>query len=306
MKKKILIIFFLFLNTEKLVAEINNSVIITVGNYPITRLDLVKEMKLISLLSNIDININNKKEIKDLAIKTLVKRTIKKSEIERLQVDKYNRKDLERQVSAIASNLGYDKNGFKIFLKNNDLNYDDLIKSFEVDLKWNTAIFKIYKSRISLNTIEIEDRINSELKNMKTEKSILLSEIQVNLSAEGFVYTTNKVFEKIKEIGFEDAARKISISNTAKNGGSLGWIQRDKVSKKIIENIKDLKKGEIGKPILLGDTVVFIKKVDEKGGSVDLEVIKKNIVTQEKNKKLEMFSNSHYSDLEKRINVKFL
>ena len=141
---------------------------------------------------------------------------------------------------------------------------------------------------------------------MKTEKSILLSEIQVNLSAEGFVYTTNKVFEKIKEIGFEDAARKISISNTAKNGGSLGWIQRDKVSKKIIENIKDLKKGEIGKPILLGDTVVFIKKVDEKGGSVDLEVIKKNIVTQEKNKKLEMFSNSHYSDLEKRINVKFL
>ena len=106
MKKKILIIFFLFLNTEKLVAEINNSVIITVGNYPITRLDLVKEMKLISLLSNIDININNKKEIKDLAIKTLVKRTIKKSEIERLQVDQYNRKDLERQVSAIASNLG--------------------------------------------------------------------------------------------------------------------------------------------------------------------------------------------------------
>ena len=47
MKKKLLFIFFLLINTEQLSSQIDNSIIITVGNYPITRLDLEKEMKII-------------------------------------------------------------------------------------------------------------------------------------------------------------------------------------------------------------------------------------------------------------------
>ena len=42
--RNLLIIFFLFFVTEKLACGTNNSVIITVGNHPITRLDLIKEM----------------------------------------------------------------------------------------------------------------------------------------------------------------------------------------------------------------------------------------------------------------------
>ena len=59
-------------------------------------------------------------------------------------------------------------------------------------------------------------------------------------------------------------------------------------------------------PILTEGVVIFIKKIDEKNTSYNLENIKKNVVNQEKMKKLEMFSNSHYSDLEKKIKVKFL
>ena len=56
MKKKLLIIFFLFLGTEKLFSETNNSIIITVGSQPITRLDLIKEIKFIAILSKVNIN----------------------------------------------------------------------------------------------------------------------------------------------------------------------------------------------------------------------------------------------------------
>ena len=93
MKKKLLFIFFLLINTEHLSSQIDNSIIITVGNYPITRLDLEKEMKIITVLSKIRINEENKKQIKDLAVQSLVKRSIKKSEIERLKVTQFNKKD---------------------------------------------------------------------------------------------------------------------------------------------------------------------------------------------------------------------
>ena len=306
MKKKLLIIFFLFLGTEKLFSETNNSIIITVGNQPITRLDLIKEIKFISVLSNTNVDESNKERIRDLAVQTLVKRAIKKNEVERLKITQYNAKDIDRQISNIAKNLGLDEEGLKILMKEKNLRYDDIVKNFEIDLKWNTAIFKLYKNKISLNTLEIEDKINSELKKTKLNKSLLLSEIQVNLSSEGLELTTNKVLSKIEEVGFENAARDLGVSESAKNGGNIGWIKENELSKKIYENIKNLKNGEVSKPMSVDGIVIFIKKIDEKSNSPDLEAIKKKIVNQEKMKKLDMFSNSHYSDLEKKIKVKFL
>ena len=191
MKKKLLIIFFLFFSTERLVGETNNSIIITVGNHPITRLDLIKEIKFIAILSKININERNKEEIKNVAVQSLVKRAIKKNEIERLKITRYSQKDLDSQISTIAKNLGLDKEDLEIFLKQQNLRYEDMVKSFEIDLKWNTAIFKLYKNKISLNTVEIENKINAELDKIKSNKSLLLSEIQVNLSNEGLEATTN-------------------------------------------------------------------------------------------------------------------
>ena len=50
-----------------------------------------------------------------------------------------------------------------------------------------------------------------------------------------------------------------------------------------------------------------LKKLEiDENNEEKIEEIKKNIVNQEKNKKLRMFSNSHYSNLERLIQVKFL
>ncbi len=306
MKKKLLFIFFLLINTEQLSSQIDNSIIITVGNYPITRLDLEKEMKIITVLSKIRINEENKKQIKDLAVQSLVKRSIKKSEIERLKITQFNKKDVDFQISNISKNLGLEKEDFKIFLQQNNIKYEDISERFEIDLKWNSAIFKLYKNKITLNTIEIEDKINSEVEKVKLSKSVLLSEIQVNVSSENLESTTNNVLSEIKEVGFDKAAIKLSISNSAKDGGNIGWINENKLSMTIYEGIKNLKKGEISKPIILEETMIIILKKDEKNNSFNLENIKNNIVKQEKMKKLEMFSNSHYSDLEKKTNINFL
>ena len=306
MKKKLLFIFFLLINTEQLSSQIDNSIIITVGNYPITKLDLEKEMKIITVLSKIRINEENKKQIKDLAVQSLVKRSIKKSEIERLKITQFNKKDVNFQISNISKNLGLEKEDFKIFLQQNNIKYEDISERFEIDLKWNSAIFKLYKNKITLNTIEIEDKINSEVEKVKLSKSVLLSEIQVNVSSENLESTKNNVLSEIKEVGFDKAAIKLSISNSAKDGGNIGWLNENKLSMTIYEGIKNLKKGEISKPIILEETMIIILKKDEKNNSYNLENIKNNIVKQEKMKKLEMFSNSHYSDLEKKTNINFL
>ncbi len=307
MKKRFLIIFFLFLlYTENLTSEVNNSIIITVGNNPITRHDLVKEIKFIAILSKMEINKNNKEDIKNLAIQTLVRRTIKKSEVERLGITNYSKKDLELQILNVANNLGLDKEGLNVLLKQNNLRYEDMVENYKVDYKWNSAIFKLYKNKIALNTIEIEDKIDKEIEKVESNKLFLLSEIQVNYSPSNLEEISKEILSSIKEIGFESTARNLSVSTSSENGGSLGWINENKLSEAILKNVINLKNGQISSPLPLNGTLVFIKKIDEKDVLPNLETIKKNVVNQEKMKKLEMFSNAHYSDLEKRIKVKFL
>ena len=215
MRKKIYInlitVFLLLFQTDILFSQTENRIIITVGKYPITYFDLFKEIKIVSVLSNSKINENNREQIKNLAIASLIKRKIKASEIEKLGIKNYSKKDLERLIQNTSRGMGLDRNGLRELLKENNLSFDSLVKRFETDLKWNSMIFLIYKNKISLNTVEIENKINLEL-----------------------------------------------------------------------ENLED--------------------KNDEK----KIEMIKQNIINQEKDKKLQMFSNSHYSNLERTIQVKFL
>jgi len=215
MRKKIYInlitVFLLLFQADILFGQTNNKIIITVGKHPITYFDLFKEIKMISILSNSKINENNREQIKNLAITSLIKRKIKIGEVEKLGIKNYSKRDLEGLIQNTSRNIGLDKNGLRELLKKNNLSFDSLIKKFEIDLKWNSMIFQIYKNKISLNTVEIESKINLEL-----------------------------------------------------------------------ENLED--------------------KNDEK----KIKMIKKNIVSQEKDKKLKMFSNSHYSNLERTIQIKFL
>ena len=215
MRRKIYInlitVFLLLFQADILFGQTNNKIIITVGKYPITHFDLFKEIKMISILSGSKINENNREQIKNLAITSLIKRKIKISEIEKLSIKNYSKRDLERLIQNTSRNIGLDKNGLRELLKKNNLSFDSLVKRFETDLKWNSMIFLIYKNKISLNTVEIENKINLEL-----------------------------------------------------------------------ENLED--------------------KNDEK----KIEMIKQKIVSQEKDKKLQMFSNLHYSNLERTIQIKFL
>ena len=190
MKKRIYLFFcnYFFLFQNKLVfSQIENSIIISVGDYPITKLDLLKEIKLIAILSNTEINQNNKEQIKGLAVKSLIKRNIKENEIKRRNIFKYNKKQLETLISSTSKKIGLDKNGLKMVLENNNLSYEELVKRFETDLKWNYMIFQIYKNKISLNAVEIENKLQLRLESLESpndQKINLIKEQIVNSEKE--------------------------------------------------------------------------------------------------------------------------
>ena len=121
---------------------------------------------MIAILSNTEINNSNSQQIKGLAVKSLIKRNIKEGEITKRNVNKYNKKQLNLLIKNTSEKLGVDQNGLKEILKKNNLSYKKLIKRFETDLKWNYMIFEIYKNKISLNTTEIESKLQSRIEGL--------------------------------------------------------------------------------------------------------------------------------------------
>ena len=211
MKKKFTVLFFViffFLFQNKLVfAQIDNAIIISVGDYPITRLDLFNEVKLIAILSNTVINENNKQQIKNLAVKSLIKRNIKEGEIKRRNINKFNQNQLTSLIENTSKKLGVDQKGLKEVLKKNNLSFNKLIKRFETDLKWNYMIFEIYKNKISLNTTEIENKLQvriENLENLNDEKVDLIKEQIVNEEKE-------KKLKMFSNLHFTNIERSIQI-----------------------------------------------------------------------------------------------
>ena len=99
-KKRILFIFiFVFLfYFIKVNSNINNSVIISVGNQPITYLDLIKEMRLISFLNNIKVDESNRETVKSVAVQGLITRKIKEIEINKFKIKEFNEADLQNLI----------------------------------------------------------------------------------------------------------------------------------------------------------------------------------------------------------------
>ena len=299
------IIFFLF-QFSNVFSKISNSIVITVGNLPITYLDLVKEMRLIAIVSNNKIENSNKEQIKNIAAKSLIKRKIKEIEIEKYSIKNFNKNDLKKLISQTSINLGTNEDGLKKIMNLNNLDFKYLEHKYEVDLKWNSLIFELYKNKVVLNMGEVEEILNNTVKNTVSRKDFLLSEIEINLPNNEMQLVINKIVRNIEMEGFENTAKKYSISQTAERGGSLGWMNEKKLSRKILENIKNLKTNEVGKPIILENSIVFLKKMGEKVYEKDVKKLKDNIIKIEKEKKLKMFSNSHYSNLERVTQINFL
>ena len=44
--------------------------------------------------------------------------------------------------------------------------------------------------------------------------------------------------ESIEEIGFKNTANIYSVANTAKFGGEIGWVEEERLSKKVMQELK--------------------------------------------------------------------
>ena len=102
-------------------------------------------------------------------------------------------------------------------------------------------ISELYKNRLAVSANEIEEKLKL-FQDSKQINEYLISEILVKIKDENNLKVeVGDLIKKIENEGFENVAKSLSISESALNGGDLGWLNEnsiaDKIKTEIIDNI---------------------------------------------------------------------
>ena len=292
-KKIIISTFLILLLCMHKISIANINIVITVDNEIITNYDLKKESNYLKIL-NPNLSELDDNQIIKLAKNSLINEIIKKKELEKyvnlndenLLVDQY--------VNELYKKLDIDsEENFQIFLKkNNSFSIDEVKEKIKLELFWNELIYSKYVNQLEIDKDAIVKKVDS-LDGNKV-KEYLLSEIVFKIDK---TLSEDLINLSIKEIGFNNTANVYSISNSAKFGGKLGWVNESSLSKQIIEKLKLVEEGNFTDVIKIGNNYLILKlekiKITEVKIDKDKEIEK--LVQIETNKQLNQLSNIYFN-----------
>ena len=288
--KLILIVIVILFNYKSSLA-VENKIIIKVNNEIITSIDISKEVNYLKIL-NPSIEKLEKERIFSISKNSLIRDKIKQITLLKF-IDKIDLE--EKYLNELISSLYKRKNlnnldEYKLFLKKNNLDLDYIKKKITIERLWNEMIFQKFNKKVKINKEQIKNEI---VKN--PDEELLLSEILISkLKKDLLIKKYQKIEIDIQKDGFKNAALIHSISDSSKNGGKIGWINKNSLNKSILKELSKIKIGEYTRPILtpIGYLILKIEnKKKNQTNATDLDNKINRAIRLETNQQLNQYSN---------------
>ena len=305
-KIKILFFFIFFLVFSQFLYGDSIEIKVKINNEIITNLDIENEKKYLLFLNPKLITLE-KSKVEGLAKNSLITEIIKKTELEKF----FDFSKNYHLVTSIEKQLIKKRNisnieDFKKILINKNLNYFTIKEKLLIETLWNKLIYNKYSENVVINKEKLRNDIFIRVNNNKKKFAYNLSEIVFSKDVGvSFDEKLSKIEKNIKKIGFENTANIYSISNTSKNGGSIGWINEMQISRQIHDIIRELEVNQVSKPIKIQNGYILIKVNNKKKiqQSINIDNELDKLINKEMNNQLSNFSTIFYKKLKKNIEI---
>ena len=299
------VLLFILLNSKSLIA-LENKILFKVDNEIITSIDIYEEIQFLKTF-NPELENLKEKELFEISKNSILRDKIKKIEImnfvKELKVDD---KFLVQLIKNKYSKVGINSlDNFENYLKINNLNIKNFKEKLYIEIIWNDLIFQKFKNKVVIDKEKIKNEI---LQNPQKESQseLLLSEIVFDANSKiDFQNKYEKILLDIKNVGFKKTAIIHSNSDTATNGGLIGWVKIDNLNQNIKEIISKLRQGQFSKPIRTSSGFIIIKIEDKKEyeSKFDLNEKVQEVIKFKTNEQLDQFSSMYFNKLKKDLIV---
>ncbi len=281
---------------------IENKIIMKIDKNIITNIDIDNEVVYLKALNP---NLRNLKteKIYEIAKNSLIRENIKEIEIRKSKLKPIDQKYLENIIENIYKNMGLNsKQEFIKYIKTSNIDLQTIEKKLVVEAQWNSLIFNKFRSKLKIDRLKISE----EIKSTQSVNSYFLHEILFNAkNNKDAKEKYDQIIKSIDENGVENTASIFSLSDSSKIGGKLGWIKENSLSKKIINELKNIKVEQTTKPILIpgGFLILYLKdfkKIEEK---IDFEKEFSQRIRSSQNRQLNQYSIIYFNKVKKNLNI---
>jgi len=305
--KKIFLLFILFnFFFSWCVDSYESYVILKVNNNVITNVDIDNEYRYLIALSP-SLQDVNKETVMKLAKDSIIREKIKEEELAIYYDLSVKNKFIDKIISNFYKNMGMKNiNEFKSYLLKYNLNFQEIERKISIEAAWNDLIYNKFSNSIEINELEIKQKLKKNILDDKEQNTYSISEILFVAEDYEKLQKKYKTIEKsILEVGFSNTANIHSVSDSAKLGGTVGWISESQLNETVKKEIKDLKIDDYTKPITIPGGFLIIKLNDKKKEEINLnfdeEFNKK--VKSEKDSQLKNFSEIYYKKIKKNATI---
>ncbi len=297
--KFILSLIILLTLSIKSNSDENIYIVYKVNNQIITNTDIEKEYRYLVSLNN-QLKSLNKLKVLEISRESALREQIKKIELSKyfdlqtlnLNIDNY----LENFYKNLDINT---ESEFEKYLEGSNISLDYIKKKIQIEILWNQLIYDKYIAQINIDQNKLKEKLK-ELSNKANRKVYSLSEILFDKeNNSSFEKKLEDINQSINEIGFNNTANIFSITDSSKFGGKIGWIEEQKLSKKIIEELQLLETGQYTSPIQTGSSFLILKieEIKYEKTTINEEEELNKLIQFETSKQLDQFSKIFYKQI---------
>ena len=248
MKKNINYLLFLFIlifynnlyaTKIQILAKINNQII--------TNIDLEHRLNLAIEISNIPNEIKFRKQIKQQVLDLLIDESLKIQEAEKYGI-LISSAEVYSEISNLEQRLNLPKDSLIKNFKRKNIPEIAIYNQIRVQLLWNKIIAYRIANNISISNKQIEDALQNFIKS-SGEVEYNISEIfishasnNIENSSEDKIYS---IYNKVDTSNFMILAQQFSDGALNVNN----WYRESALNSETIKTIRNLKIGDISKPI---------------------------------------------------------
>ncbi|MGE4610583.1 MAG: peptidylprolyl isomerase [Paracoccaceae bacterium] len=148
--------------------------------------------------------------------------------------------------------------------------YEDF---FEVQLLWRDLVQRRFRQAANPTSVDLDNAVN--IAAAVTQTTILLAEIALPFAERGEEATIAFADRLARDLNsganFKDAVTRFSRSQTAANGGQIGWLAPERLPSAIAAKVIGLGSGQVSDPIRISTGIIILKVVASKTVSSALQ-----------------------------------
>lgn len=244
------------------------SIAATVNKSAISEADVEDRMQLLLASSGMRSTKENDARIRPQALDILIEEELKIQEAEKNNLA-VTPEELDQAFQAMAQQNKLTPEQFIQVMQQQGIPKATLMRQIKAQISWTKVITSILRPQVDVSENDINakmERVKANIGKMEYQASEIFLPVTAENDDTSIGELATKLVEEMKlgRAPFDVVALQFSKSNTAPQGGAMGWVQEGQLPKELDVVLKSLSQGQISPPIKSLDGYYILSVSDKR------------------------------------------